>query len=474
MTLPMAALDTARRGDRVLWGMVAGATAVRLWFAWHFFGFLGGDDVEILQEAFKVATGLNYVPWNVRNLLLPDLLVAPVVRVGLWLGIHDTGHLAFVSTLPFVALASVNVVLVYRLASIWVGEITTARAAAVIYAFHWLPLAYGSTVYPRTATTTCVLLAALVLSGPARDTARGIGAGILLALAFAGRYSEGMYVLPLVVLCLTTGRGRAAARTRTLALLGGSAVAAAAAVGLSDVLAWGRPFASLSELWRMMVGGTGAEGLSTRPPWFYLLRLLFWMPATLIPALTFAWRKRRVRWAWAFLAVPVVLLSLVGHKELRYLQGAIPFLALLGGAGLVELARRWGRGPAAVLLVLTIAFEINGANGLARKSMAAVVAARHMAADPSVRVVALSQSWAYGGRLYLGNRVEVRDLSLPPSVSTLRAGIAGADRVGLYLSDLLSDPALAVTLTEHRFKEFERVEWGESKTVVVFARQVQR
>ena len=470
MRLGAGVTTPAGRRDPILWGVVGIATALRLAFAWRFFGFLGGDDVEILQEAFRVATGLDYAAWSVRNLLLPDLIVAPFVRIAAAFGVHDVGTLSFVATLPFVALASANVVLVYRLAIVWLGDVATARVAAVLYAFHWLPLAYGSTVYPRTASTTCVLLAALALSAPGRDALRGSLAGAVLALAFAGRYSEGMYVVPLLVLCAVTGADRAAVRARAVALLVGAALASLAAVGLSDALAWGRPFASFTELWRMMVTGRDAQGLSTRPPWFYLQRLLFWVPPALIPAAAFAWGERRVRWAWAFVAVPLVLLSLVAHKELRYLQGAIPFLALLGGAGFAALARRWGRVAAAALLVLTVGLEAYGVTALARKSMAAVVAARHIAADPSVRSVALSQSWAYGGRLFLGNRVEVRDLALPPDVSGFGAAIAGVDRVGLYLGDLEAEPRLGAVLAERGFLERERVAWGDSKTVVVFAR----
>ena len=82
--------------------------------------------------------------------------------------------------------------------------------------------------------------------------------------------------------------------------------------------------------------------------------------------------------------------------------------------------------------------------------------------------MALSQSWAYGGRLFLGNRVEVRDLRTPPDAADVTAALAAADRVGLYLKDFVADPALAAALGEHGYVERERVAWGESKTVVVF------
>jgi hypothetical protein len=151
--------------DRALWLIVAVTTAVRLFFAWRFFGFLGGDDVEVLEEAFRSALGLDYQPWNVRNLFLPDVQVAPLVRLGSALGLAGTFPLVLCATVPFIALASLNIVLVYLLALRWLGDRAAARAAMAIYAFHWLPLAFGSTVYPRTVSTTLVLAAVLARHG---------------------------------------------------------------------------------------------------------------------------------------------------------------------------------------------------------------------------------------------------------------------------------------------------------------------
>jgi hypothetical protein len=140
--------------DRVLWLVVGVTTAVRLLLAWRFFGFLGGDDVEVLEEAFRRAVGLNYIPWEVRDLFLPDILVAPFVRLGATLGLRETFALVLCATVPFVLLASVNIVLVYRLVFRWLGDQSAARVGMAIYALHWLPLAFGSTTYPRTVSTS--------------------------------------------------------------------------------------------------------------------------------------------------------------------------------------------------------------------------------------------------------------------------------------------------------------------------------
>ena len=66
-----------------LTAIIAAVVAVQLGLAWRYYGFLTGDDVEVLSEAFRRARGLAYGPWDIRNLFVPDVVVAPVV----WLAI---------------------------------------------------------------------------------------------------------------------------------------------------------------------------------------------------------------------------------------------------------------------------------------------------------------------------------------------------------------------------------------------------
>jgi 4-amino-4-deoxy-L-arabinose transferase-like glycosyltransferase len=458
--------------DPVLWLVVAATTAIRGLLAWRYFGFLGGDDVEVLEEAFRRAVGLAYGPWNVRNLLLPDVLVAPFVRLGSTLGFHETFSLVLCATVPFVVLASVNTVLVYVLALRWLGDRAAARMAMAIYSFHWLPLAFGSTPYPRTAAVTCILLATLSLAGGRRHGARGLAAGCLLALAFAVRASEGMYLLPLLLLVTFGDTDGRRTLQRGLGVLGGFSVGAALTVGLYDLLTWGRPLSSLVGLFKfVVVQRASSSPIAVHPIFFYLTRVLFWLPLTLLPALVLAARVRRARLAWAFLAVPLVVLSFIQFKQLRYLQGTIPFLALLGGAGFAVMRRRWRSWVVTTLFVLTLASEFLGVRVLSRKSMAAVTAVREMASEANVRVVALSQAWAYGDHLYFGNRVAVRDVPTPPSKKDIEKVAVGADRVALYRKDVLRDPALAVALARLGFSPGPAFEWGESKEVVVFSRR---
>src|SRR5439155_11491007 len=109
---------------RTLAAIIAATAAAQLWLAWRYYGFLTGDDVEVLSEAFRRARGLHYTPWDIRNLLVPDVVVAPVV----WLTSGASTRMAiFLSSLPFIALSALTIWLVYRLAVRWCDE----RAALV-------------------------------------------------------------------------------------------------------------------------------------------------------------------------------------------------------------------------------------------------------------------------------------------------------------------------------------------------------
>src|SRR6266851_5196230 len=63
-----------------LWlaGLLVATTLLRLALGWRYFGFLSGDDVEILETGWRTL-GLHYTPWEIRNTLLPDLLVRPLL-----------------------------------------------------------------------------------------------------------------------------------------------------------------------------------------------------------------------------------------------------------------------------------------------------------------------------------------------------------------------------------------------------------
>src|SRR4051812_4710076 len=168
--------------------IIAAVAAAQLWLAWRYYGFLTGDDVEVLSEAFRRARGLAYTPWDIRNLFVPDVVVAPVVFLSRGVSTRTT---IFLASLPFIALSSLTIWLVYRLAVRWCDE-RAALIAALLFATHWIPLSFGSTVYPRTLAAACVVAAALIVDR------WPFASGLLIGLAFADRFSEIVFIAPVL------------------------------------------------------------------------------------------------------------------------------------------------------------------------------------------------------------------------------------------------------------------------------------
>jgi hypothetical protein len=463
------------RTSTILICLSVAVAALQLWFAHRYFGFLTGDDVEIISEAFRVATGYHYQAWNVRNEFIPQWVVAPPIWIATKLGVHDVATLIVIATLPFIAAYAATIWLVHRLALRWSGNDTVALVAAVLYALHWIPLAFGSAVYPRTIATLCIVGAAWLACHPERSegTGRADGAphtrpgpsltlgvtanfmaGLLVGIAFADRFSEIVFFVPLLLI----------ARKR-LVLLAGAAVSIALTAGVHDWIVWGAPFSSLRNFAHLTIAEPDfASRIKYQSPLWYVETLPRWCALTLLPLL---WRARRDWRPFAFIVIPLIELSLVRHKELRYVQGIIPFLAIaaaigftacdtfdLGGADSDRRRGRRRRMIAIWLLAISIVWDAYGIKALGRKSMPAVMAARAIAANPNIRTVAVSQIWAYGGWLYFGDR-NLIELETPPKTLDVKA-----DAVAVYETDPIE--SLRGYARWRTFRD------GSAKVVVVF------
>lgn len=424
------------RERRAFLAIAAAVAATQLWLAHRYFGFFTGDEVEVLAEAFRRARGFPFQPWNIRNLFVPGVIVAPPLWLASHLGIDDTRRLIECATLPYIIFSIICLWCVWRLSG-------RMHVAALLFATHWIPLGFGSTVYPRNLAMLCVVAAVLVADE------WPFVAGALCGVAFADRFSEIVFLLPLLVI----------ARQRLRVAIG-AAVAIALTVGIYDWITWSAPFASVVRFARLtIVEPDFASRVKYQPPWWYLANLARWLPLTLLPALWFARRHR----LWWFVLVPLVAFSVVRHKELRYLEVLIPFVMILAAIGLAKMPKRW----AAPLLVLSLAWNLVGLRAFARKSMPAVMAAESLAGDPHVGTVALSQLWAYGDRLYFGARMQVRDVGSPPRA--LAAALPGCDAVALWETDL-DDPSILATLRANGFLAARTFRDGPAKAVVVFRR----
>jgi hypothetical protein len=456
---------------QVLLAVLVISTLIRLWLSFRYFGFNTGDDVEILQAGFMRALDLPYVPWKIRNLFVSDIFVAPVLALASWLGIESVRLLIWIATLPFVALSTVNVYLVYALGRRWLDDHGAAALAAGLYAFHWLPLGYGATAHPRTAAVTCVLIGALLIASGKRGFERNLAAGALIGVAFAIRYSEIIFLLPMLACAFVSQAPTTRKLIRAAALCAGCVLATLVTVGLHDLLTWGRPFSSLIEFARYTLIEQQASARVRVQPWYwYLWRLPKWLPLTVLPMFAGQRDLRWLRFPALYALLPLLMLSLIHHKEMRYLQGVIPFVCIATAGAVYGWWRLGRRRATVVLMVLSLGFGVAYPGFVRKQSMAAVLAARSLAETPGVSRVALSQLWAYGANLYLAEGVELRELPVHPTIVDLEDTVPGCRHVGLYRDHLSATPELELWLADNGYESFGTFEWGRSRAVVIFAK----
>ena len=430
------ALDpTAGLRSRILLLILLAVTlAIKISLAWRFEGFLTGDDLEIVQSAAKYALGVRYEPWVLRCLFHPIVLVAPVLHLSALLGARDPGTLRWVATLPTIAFSTAAVALTFALGRRWGWSRRAALAGAFFYAFAWLPLAYGATPFPRPISTAMLLAAFFFASDPSDRPGPALMAGILAGAAFAVRWSEGIV---LIALCGWTA-WRFRSPRRILRIASGFALGTLLFAGITDWLTWGTPLKSLAEYFRIMF--LERPAVDNQPIWDYAYTILHWAGPLLLLLLIPAWQERQVRPAIAVFVSVVVLMSLFSHKEWRYLQAAMPFLALAAGAGWERLWTRGRRVLAVAALVLAVPYGLERAVTLLSDSSGAEIeAARFIQSlNPKPQVLAFEQMWAYGEHLYLGNDVEIREIELgrPLRPRAIETAASGADVAAVYARHL--------------------------------------
>lgn len=425
-------------------------TALRLWLAHRYFGFETGDDAEIVQEAFRSAFGLDYAPWAVRNLLLSEVFVAPVLKLASFAGVDDPFTLAALARSPFLLFGALNVILVFLLGRAWFSE-QAGLLASALYSIHWLPLVFGSSLYPRIAGTTFILLAALLVAH-----GRVATAGLVASPAFAMRYSEIVFVAPLLV---EAGR-------RWWRLLAGFLPGTLLFVGVYDWISWGTPFASLRAFAKYTLlerQSSSRPEAATQPVWWYAAALPQWLAPPLWPFLWAARRDAARRFA-AFVVIPLVVLSLIHHKELRYLQAVVPFAMIIAAHGAVCWWRS-GRWKAVVMLLLLAApLQLARIRSVEKRTMPAVSAA-HAMRDRGVKSVALSQTWAYGGGLFLPSPHE---LGVPPGPARLRELAPRVDCVAMFRSQVT--PEMRAIVDAAGLRDGMGFESRRARSVQVFCR----
>ena len=389
---------------------VAAATLVKLVLAWIAPGFFSGDDVEVHEMSLGTLWQARWPIWDLRNALFPLGVVYPLQRLFAAAGADGPATLVFAGRAAVAVISSLTIVLVWRAGlHLWRSAPGWAVVAALLFAAGQLHIAFGSSELPRPVATVLVVGAFVLLLKPGGG--RVLSAAVLLGVAASLRFSEAVFLAPAVAMMAWQKRWRA-----ILVLAAIAPVSALGIVAATDAWYWGEPLHSLNAV----IDYTLVRRLSSRGyqnPLWYLLNLFAWVsPAIAVLAAIALVGSRRVSDVWLWM--PVLLLSVLPHKEARYMIPVVPFACLAAARGLqmiagtltVEKRAEPAWQPVALIALMCVGLAHDAGHWRLPRSNVDVAFARQLDATIARdRPVAIQQAWRAGGRLYLHPR-DVLDL----------------------------------------------------------------
>jgi len=408
-------------------------------------GFYAGDDVEVHVQSLASIRGLEHDAWSLRNAFYPSVFVEPIQRMIVSMGGGSAA--AVVAGRIAVALYSlVQIPLLYhlvrRVCTGWASEWgrVAGFAAVILLVLNPMETLAGSSVLPRAVVATFAMLCALLLCQ--HDLRSVLGAGLALGVAASIRFSEVALFAPALALLVTQRRWSHAVLV--------AVVGAGAAVGIwvaFDLHSGDAPGASV----KAIIDYTLVEKRSTRgfEPWsWYLQSAHLWLtPVGLIWALVGVRRSWPSPIIWA--VTPLIMLSVLPHKEARYVIPYLGFWCATAGIGFVVWAKSivGGARPRSslVLAALALLILLSGLDSQrARRSDGAVLAAQHLESivDASSTVV-VQQDWKAGGSIYLfraGRRISIQPAPLRRgNLTELESVLKAADVDFLILQSPVAD-----------------------------------
>lgn len=327
-------------------------------------GLLWPDEIfQTVEQAHRLAFGYGFVPWEfragARHWLLPGLLT-PILGLGEMLGVAPV----LAARAAMAVLSGLTVSLTIR-AGTSLGSPRVGWFGGLLLAAFPPFLVLGTRCLSE-VPSACLL--ALVLCLCTRPPARRamVLAGVAAGAMFFVRYTNA----PLLWLPLALAWQQSRRQALTFA---GALSATLAMGGAVDWLTWGSPFASLTRYLAFNLVEGQSQHFGTAPGTFYAVTV-YWVagPVILVWLAAAAMGACRLPLLAAAVLAYVAVLSLVGHKELRFLYPAAPGFFLLAGVGLDRIARRTD-GIAAVPYLTTIATVVLAGTMAARS----IILTRH-------------------------------------------------------------------------------------------------
>jgi len=448
----------------ILFFLLSSGFIFRFWLTIKYPGFLTGDDVEIIERAFSSAGIIDFHPWNIRNLFLSDILISPFLIIACKLGVTSRSILVLLVHIPFIILGTVNSLLVFKISSLIFKNIQSGLVACLIYSCHPTTILYGSSVYPRLIGTTCILGAFFLLT-KSYKVKHALLAGIIMALAFTFRYSEIIFLPPVLFYAWLRWKNN----KQLLICITSFAVTALITLGLYDFMTWQSPFFSIREfISYTLIQKAASSAVAAQPALFYLRTIFEWIPVFLFIFIIIGLVDKKTYSIWSMVLFPLLILSYIHHKEIRYLQAIIPFICIIGSAIAGMQIRKTGRVIYfAAVCVLCIGAIKTGNRYLQRKSVCAVEIAKQIAEDPEMKTVALPQLWAFGDLLYFPSSIKLHEINSLQAIDFDNA-VKSADAIAIYSKDSDSEELISSNILDNGFEQVEFCRSGHGRNVRLF------
>jgi GPI mannosyltransferase 3 len=380
--------------------VVVTGLAVRLAAALAYRGVIYPDETyQMTEPAHHLVFGYGITAWEfrmgTRSWLGPGLLLPPTL-LWRWLGLDGVDGPGLVRA--WVALGTglgiaAAALLARRLAGAGAGLL-----AAVLVAFSPLGAVFEVHPFADTVAAPLVVTAVALLTVRRRTSMAAAVAGVLLVAALVLR-PQLLPVLLAVGLATVLGAGWARARPLAFGVAGGLLAGA-----VLDVLTWGVPFAPLWRSFAFNVVDNGASRYGQSAWSTYLTSILRVdgpvLALVLTAGLLLACRRPRGTEQGRDPVVPAVLvaglgaflvvLSAIGHKELRFLVPALPLAGALAAVGL----GRWL--PVGLRVLARRRAALAPRPGVAVGALAALSATAALLLLPGLTMADLNYPWPRG------------------------------------------------------------------------------
>jgi GPI mannosyltransferase 3 len=321
---------------------------------------------QYYEQAHRLVFGSGVVPWEfhdgARSWLLPGIL-AGIMEVTAW---FNPNSLSYIDAIRVIAsLVSLSVVWVAFKLGLRSGGLGAAVICGTLAAIWFDAVRFAPSVMTEIAAAYPAFGAVwLAERRDPSDTPNAMAfAGILLGLSFSLRFQMAPTLLVIAAFHCRREWSR-----RWLPLVLSGAATIAVLLGLLDFVTWGAPFQSLVVNYVRNIPQGLSTAIATAPLDQYFVSLFtYWTPWGLLLAALIPLGAVRAPALATAAAVTVLVHSLLGHKEYRFIFFALlsaPILIGLGATRLFELigtgwsAREKASARAAFLAVCAYASAI--------------------------------------------------------------------------------------------------------------------